>query len=221
MYQAQNDMNPSRTPMPANNGQNTAPQKSYVRLLHASPDAPAVDIYLNDQVVATNVNYKDLTKYLGLQPGNYNVKVYAAGETTNPVLDFNLSIPANSVYTVAVVGRLSDLSLLPIPEPIMGNTTGNACVRFVHLSPCTSSVTIKLEDGTTLFEDVQFTDITKYVCVPEGTYSFEVFLTDSDTIVLTASDIPLEANKFYTAYAFVLPNEAPNLQALLVEEPRM
>lgn len=222
MYQAQNNMNQGRTQMPPTNGQNMDQKKSsYIRLLHASPDAPAVDIYINDIPVASNVNYKDITKYIALQAGNYNVKVYPAGDATNAVIAKNLSIPPNSVYTVAAIGYLQDINLLPIPEPVMANTTGEACIRFVHLSPSTPNVDIRLGDGTSLFEDLAFTDMTKYVCVPPGAYTFQIFLSDDDTNVLTVADVPVEGDKYYTAYALATPGEAPNLEALLVVEPRM
>jgi len=221
MYQ-ENNMNNGKPQKSTNNGQNKIGKNtSYVRLLHASPDAPAVDIYINDIPVATNVKYKDITKYIALQPGNYNVKVYPAGDVTNAVIAKNLSIPPTSVYTIAVIGNLQDINLLPIPEPVMANTTGEACVRFVHLSPSTPNVDIRLSDGSNLFEDVAFTDVTKYVCVPPGAYTFQAFLSEDDTNVLTVADVPVEGNKYYTAYALAAPGDAPNLDALLVVEPRL
>jgi hypothetical protein len=58
-----------------------------IRVLHASPDAPAVDIYINDSMVdgLTNVPFGVISDYLTVPADTYNVKVYATGTTTDPV----------------------------------------------------------------------------------------------------------------------------------------
>ncbi|WP_175454346.1 DUF4397 domain-containing protein [Halopelagius longus] len=47
-----------------------------VRALHASPDAPAVDIYVDGQQVAQGVQFGNITGYLDLSPGEVQVQVY-------------------------------------------------------------------------------------------------------------------------------------------------
>ena len=46
---------------------------SYVQVLHVSPDAPPVDIYANGNMIVQNLAYKDLTGYLAVPPGEYNI----------------------------------------------------------------------------------------------------------------------------------------------------
>ena len=56
-----------------------AQEGSRVRVLHASPDAPAVDVYLDDAIVdaLTNVPFGTLSDYLTIPAGSYNIKVFA------------------------------------------------------------------------------------------------------------------------------------------------
>ena len=49
-----------------------------VRVLHASPDAPPVNVLIDGRVVFPHVNYGQTTHYARLEPGTYNVKVVSA-----------------------------------------------------------------------------------------------------------------------------------------------
>lgn len=193
---------------------------SGIRVFHASPNAPAVDVYANGNPIVRNLAYKKISQYIPVPSGNYNISVYPAGKTTNPVINTNVFVPPNSIFNVAAIGTLPNISLYPIQEPNVAQTSGNACVRVVHLSPNAPAVDIKLADGTTVFSDVSYKEVTKYVCVPAGTYSFNVSPTGTNTVVLSVPNVQLKANSYYTIYAIGLVGESPALEALAVLEPR-
>lgn len=193
---------------------------SYVRILHASPNAPAVDIYADEDLIVDNLAYAEFTQYLPVPPGNYNVKVYPAGKTTNPVINTDVYIPEGTLTNLAVVGKLPDISLFQISESIIPANYGNPCVRFVHLSPNAPAVDVKLEDDTIVFEDVSYKEVTNYVCVPAGTYSFKVTPTGSNDVVLTIPDVKLDSNLLYTIYAVGLVGGTPELKVIVATEPR-
>lgn len=193
---------------------------SRIRVLHAIPNAPAVDVYANDNIIIKNLPYKEVSSYIPVTSGNINIKVYPTGTTTNPVIDTNVYIPENSIYTIAAIGELPDVSLYPVQEPSSANKSGLSCVRFIHLSPNAPAVDIKLPDGTIIFSNVPFKSIANYNCVPSGTYTFRVNPAGTNNTVLTIPDVKLNPNTFYTVYAVGLVGETPNLEALLVSEPR-
>lgn len=193
---------------------------SYIRVFHASPNAPAVDIYVNDKLIKKNLAYKEFSQYLPIPSGNYNVKVFPAGATKNPVINTNVYIPENSFYTVAAIGEIPNISLYPIQEPNSANKSGQTCVRFVHLSPNAPAVDIKLADDTIVFSNIPYKGIANYVCVPAGTYSFKVTPAGTNDVVLTVPDVKLDSNMFYTIYAVGLVGGTPNLEAVLASEPR-
>ncbi|WP_375536390.1 DUF4397 domain-containing protein [Alteribacillus sp. HJP-4] len=51
-----------------------------VRILHASPDAPAVDVYVNDEAVVEDAEFKDATDYMDLPEGDHEVAIYPSEE---------------------------------------------------------------------------------------------------------------------------------------------
>lgn len=190
-------------------------EKSYIRILHASPDAPAVDIYANDMLIAQNLSYKSFTEYLSVVPGNYNIRVFPSGNTTTPVINTNLNIPANSIFTVAASGMLSNIGLFPISEPITAIPPGKLFIRFVHLSPDAPDVDIVLPDGSVLFSNVGYKGVTNYIPVNPGTYTINVNPAGTDKTVLYVPNITLTSGKFYTIYAVGLVQGPPPLQVLI------
>ena len=191
-----------------------------IRVLHASPGAPAVDVYANDNIIIRNLPYKEVSSYIPVPTGNYNIKVYPTGSKTKPVVDTNVYVPEKSFYTIAAIGEVSDISLYPIQEPVSANKSDMACVRFIHLSPNAPAVDIKLPDDTIVFSNIPYKGIAGYTCVPSGTYTFRVTPTGTNNVVLTVPGVKLEPSTFYTIYAVGLVGETPNLEALLVSEPR-
>jgi len=192
-----------------------APMISYLRILHASPKSPAVDVYINDILKFSNLTYGDFTDYIQVITGNYNVKIYAAGTTTSPVLSKNVFVPPEKIYTIAAIGILPNIDLLPVPETKITNPTDNVYIKFAHLSPNTGAVDVALPDGKILFKNISYKGFTDYIQVPTGTYTLEVRPTGTKTVALYIPNINLKSKRFYTVYAIGLSNGQPGLQALI------
>lgn len=187
---------------------------SYVRVLHASPDAPAVDVYLNNVVVLRNVAYRTLSRYLPLLPGFYVVKITAAGSPT-PVLTRTVFVPFNTNVTLAAGNTLANLTLFVLPEHGMKFQPRKAFIRFAHLSPNAPRVDITLPDGTVLFRNIGFGEATNYIPVNAGDYTLQVRLSGTNTVVLTVPAVTLRENTRSTIFAICLAGGQPGLEALL------
>ena len=180
---------------------------SYVRVLNASPDAPAVDIYINGGLIFKNIKFKDFTEYVQLSMGQYKMEVYPVGQMDKPVLAQNIQVPEKQVITIAAAGNFEDLQLIPYIE---GNADGLAMnqsrVRVIHLSPDAPEVDV-LINGQIAFDNVGFMDATDYIQVSSGTYNIVVNLAGTNDTVLTFSP-QLNSQKVYTIYVVGNP---PNL----------
>jgi hypothetical protein len=189
---------------------------SYVRILHASPDAPPVDIYANGDLVANDLAYEQMTNYVPVPPGDYTIQVYPAGTTTNPVIDTTLSVPEKSSFTVAAVGNLADIGLYPIQEMYMPMVDKRSSyVSFAHLSPDAPAVDVTLPDGTKLFSDISYKEYADYINVEPGTYTLQVRPAGANQIVLTIPNVKLSPGEIYTVYAVGLLNGQPTLDAII------
>ena len=191
------------------------PMTSYFRILHASPKSPAVDVYINDMLKFKNLNYGAFTDYIEVMTGQYNIKIYATGTKTSPVLNKNLFISPEKIYTLAAIGLLPSIDVLPIPENKIIKTLDKVYIKFAHLSPNTGAVDIVLPDGKILFKNISYKQFTDYIEVPAGTYTLLVRATGTTTPVLYIPNIKLKPERFYTVYAISLTNDRPGLQALI------
>ncbi|MEJ8553288.1 DUF4397 domain-containing protein [Tepidibacter sp. Z1-5] len=188
---------------------------SHIRVLHASPDAPPVDVYANNNLIAKNIPYKGFTSYISVAPGNYLISVFVSGTTKNPVLVKNIQIPNDTIATVTATGYISDLDLLPIVESVEPIPTNKTMIRFVHLSPNTPNVDITLPNGTVLFEDVEYEEVTEYIPVPPENYTIEVKVAETEQTALIVPNINLRPNRFYSIYAVGFLDDKPPLQVLI------
>lgn len=90
----------------------TAPAtgKAHVRFFHLSPNAPAVDILVNDSVYFNNRSYKDFTtnaantQFVAANAGSYRVDVRLAGTITIPLSIPVVTLEAGKIYTIYAKG---------------------------------------------------------------------------------------------------------------------
>ena len=94
--------------------------KAWVRVLHGSPDAPAVDVKANDANILTNVPFGVISDYLPVDGGTYNIKVCAAG-TTTCVIDADLTFTAGKKYTVAATNLLASIEAQVLEDTAAAN----------------------------------------------------------------------------------------------------
>ncbi len=93
-----------------------ATEPAFVNVRHLSPDAPAVDVFANDDLLLEAVEYPQLTGYLEVEPGEYDITIAPAGEgSENAVLGpLPLTFEAGHYYQVIAIGQLEDDSLQPL-----------------------------------------------------------------------------------------------------------
>ena len=185
---------------------------SMVRIFHAVPKAPAVDVYLNNMLVAQGLQFTKLTDYMPVPMGQYNVQIYATGTKSNPVISAMLDVPEGEILTVAATGNLNDLKLIVLNDNSeMGVIADGSTVRAVHLAPNAPGVNITA-NGIPLANNLKFREMTDYVTVPQGTYQIDVTAYSNNMSVLMF-DLPLMNNMIGTAYVL---GDLPDLMPMYV-----
>lgn len=196
------------------------PGIAHIRLLHASPNTPAVDIYADDKRLVANFTYRTFTEYITTPSGNYNIKVYLAGTKVNPIINTTLFVPTGSFFTIAAVGISPRISLYPIPEPPVTQALDRACIRFVHLAPSAPAVDVTHPNGDKIFSNISYKGFTSYKCLPPGKHALDVRVAGTNDIALSNPNITLSPNRFYTIYFVGLSGTAPPLQMLIALDGR-
>jgi len=185
-----------------------------VRVVHASPDAPNVDILVNDAVAFSDVAFKAISDYAELEPGTYNVKVVPTGTTEPVVIEADLTLEGGQDYTVVALGELANIEPLVLSDDNALPAAGMTKIRFVHASPNAPNVDIRVKDGPVLFENVAFKEAPAYVTVDAGTYDLEVVVNESGAVALEVPGLSVSERTVYTVFAMGLAGGEPALEAV-------
>jgi hypothetical protein len=191
---------------------------SRVRVVHASPDAPAVDVLVNGSAAFTNAPFKGITNYAALDAGSYSVAVVPTGATEPQVISATLALDPDRDYTVVAVGQLANIEPLVLTDNNAAPAAGKAHVRFVHASPDAPAVDIAVKGGPVIFSNVAFKGVGDYTPVDAGTYDLEVRLAGTETVALDLPGIALGDGTVYTVFAMGLAGGEPALTAVLSED---
>jgi hypothetical protein len=201
----------------------TAQEMARVRVVHASPDAPAVDVYADGTKALTAVPYKGSSDYLQVPAGARNFQVFATGAdpaTDEPVIDADATLISGRDYAVIAVGTLAEIRPLVLEDNNAAPAAGKAHVRVVHASPDAPAVDVAVKGGPVLFSDLAFPGADGPSPVDAGTYDLEVRAAGTSTVALPIDDVALQPGKIYTVFAVGLVNGSPALEALpIVNDP--
>jgi hypothetical protein len=198
-------------------GNHQGNQNAKVRVLHASPDAPAVDIYVDSRKVLQNVSFKQASRYLDVPPGPHTIEIYPAGQMNTPVLKESITLMPGVNYSVAATGTLNDLALLPVVDkPFV--EYGQTKARFIHLSPNAPAVNIATKKGAVLFTDVSYREASKYQNVTPGKVDLQVLVSGTNDVALNVPTVNLKSNTAYSIYAVGLVGGKPALEALILQD---
>lgn len=190
-------------------------QNAEVRIVHASPDAPAVDIFVDDKALVEGAKFKDVSNPLPLSAGSHKVEVYEAKTkgTKDSLIEATLVVDGGKSYTVAAVNKAENLELQAFTNNKQG-MDGKASLRIAHLSPDAPAVNVGPKGAAPLFKDLSFKSISGYQVVNPGSYDLSVSTADGKE-VLSLPGTNLESGKNYTVLAV---NTADKLETIVLRD---
>lgn len=140
---------------------------SAIRIAHASPDAPQVDVVVSRQLFLTDVEYGQVTQYRSLPAGQHEISIYPH-RLSNAELEEAEGVPALEPITVLVdlgEGEYYTLAVSGFFEPApAGGVTGSLSVE---VNPDTTTIGITGPLGYAQ----QFQGDTALSDLPPGDYS--------------------------------------------------
>lgn len=181
-------------------------QKAQVMVVHASPNAPNVDVRINNAVALTNVAYPSNSPYTAVDAGTANFKISPTGTTTY-VIDASVPLTADNYYSVFAIDSVNKIKPAVVGDNLTAPASGKAHVRFFHFSPNAPAVDIAVTDGPVVFSNRTFNDqsttasLASFTPLDAGTYNLEVRLAGTNTAVLSLPNTTLTAGKIYTVFA--------------------
>ena len=200
----------------AMNGSAAMDGNASLRVAHMSPDAPNVDVYVNNETFLEDVPFGAISNYSSVPPGEYAVAITAAGNRSAEVFSGNVTLD-EAAYTVTATGEISEDAATSFAPLILEDETSpgeNASVRIVHVSPGAGPVDVTVNaTGAAIADNVTFGNATDYVEVPAGDYTLDIrgATADNDGPIVASVDASVEGGVAYSAFAagYVAPEDAP------------
>ena len=181
-------------------------EKSQLMVVHASPNAPNVDVRINNNVALAAVAYPHNSNYTSVNSGSTNIKISPAGTTTY-VIDATVNLETNKNYSVFAVDSVNKIKAAVVSDDLTAPASGKAHVRFFHFSANAPAVDIAVTGGPVLFSNRTFNDqamnasLANFTALNAATYNLEVRVAGTNTVVLALPNISLTAGKIYTVFA--------------------
>ncbi|MBZ2167353.1 DUF4397 domain-containing protein [Marinobacter sp. F4216] len=181
------------------------PKKSSVRVIHASSDAPPVDVRLGRDREIEGLDYKEgvlFTPNVGSSQMSINADL--PGSQRETILTSTYSFRQDRKYDFFVVGNVSDESIKPIvlTDDLETEAGDQTRVRVVHLSPdaqaAARNVDVYLSDADDELDEwlaagpnfrMGYEDVEGPVLVSAGRYRVRVTLAGTATVVFESGPL--------------------------------
>ncbi|WP_139492886.1 DUF4397 domain-containing protein [Brevibacillus dissolubilis] len=192
--------------------------QAFVRVIHASPDAPAVKVFIDGKNLLPNVVYKQASNYLPLAAGHHTIEIYPtdalAGAT--PLIKQNLTLQAGKKVSAAAIGELAKIRLQVVDDEL-ASTANMAKVRFVHASPDTNAVDVALAGSTVLASNLGFSDVSSYIEVgAPAQLNVEMRQAGTDKALVAFPTVSVDPATIYSVYVVGYSGgKKPGVEALI------
>ncbi|WP_299689489.1 DUF4397 domain-containing protein [uncultured Vibrio sp.] len=184
-----------------------------LQAVHASPDAPLANVWVNSQARWTDVDFAQASGYASVTEGQtlVQVDVQLPGEdvaTVIPQSQFDLS--SDTDYTVMVVGDAdgsnNPVEALVVTRPAAGTATNSTLdVQIVHAATGVGDVNLYVtapnEPLGTPLDTLAYKDFTDVVNIPAGQYQVRLETVSGSAIAFDSGEITLAGGSELTIAA--------------------
>jgi len=174
-------------------------QFSQLRVIHTSPDAPAVNVDVGNVTAISELDYAESSGYLNVAAGSNDIIVEAIipGGNTDVISVADFQLDANVRYTVLAVDNTADIEALVANESAVDPGSDEVAVAVVHASPAAGLVDVYVTalgaDISTVDPNFTF-DFKGQIdagALPSGSYQIRVTGTGSKSAVYDSGAVDL------------------------------
>jgi hypothetical protein len=198
-----------------------------LRVVHDSPDAPAISVLANGNAASPLVptlSYPGFTTYAALTAGAYTLGVTPASNPSDVLLSQSVQLDAGSEQTFYVVGKLAVLSALVTLDHRRRVAT-EAKLRIIQGSSFTSNVDVYLTPpgagiaaASPVYAAVPFSGDTGFQGFAAGSYDLTLTPAGTKTAALGPTKINIVNSGVYTAVVRDAPGGGAPLGLILLDD---
>jgi len=191
-------------PSPAG-AQGEANGEASIYLLHCTPDAPAIDVYVDGDRTIRNLAYGRSTEIFKLEAGQHRFTIIeTGGDLSQPIVERVITVETGKTYAIATVGLLADIAIQTWPLDLQPVADGNGTLSVVNASPDAETVNLALAEGDDPLTAAGFPEASDPIQIPAGTYDLEISVPNVPEAVEGVSSVPVREGTTTTIYVLGL-----------------
>ena len=181
------------------NSNTVTPDTAALTVINASPDAPALDFYLDaNKGNAYAFGYGSGIDYVAAYAG-HRTATFTIGGTQTSYKSDTLTLGKNKYYSLFLTNTVGHEQLLLLSDTIARPDGTKAGIRFINLSPDAPAVDLAIKSGDVLVANKSFKGYSKFLPINGTTkYTFEIRQTGTATVLATIENVTLNSNALYT-----------------------
>lgn len=192
------------------------------QVVNLSPDLGPVSLYINYSIY-NNLDFRyptpsgyfflsSIATPFQVRPSPNQLATTTIINTSN-IFSLNDILKPNLKYTLFITGinKTNTLDTLFLTDTGSTPTTGRGKVRFVNASPLSTGFDVLANDSLA-FGNVQYNKVSKYIELPAGNYTFQVFATGARAGVIgSEQNVTIQDGRLYTVYSYGVAGHTDSL----------
>lgn len=190
-----------------------------IRFLNTIPLNASLDIYVNNVLYSSHLEFSKTTPYKSIVSGEYVIDIYPSGDKTDNLYSDTAVILPNSVLTFSIVLVENDFQLFTLTDGNNISSLNRSFIRIINLSPDSPLLTLSLSDGTPLYDGIEFIETTNYSSISSGMHDFILSETENPkNFKRLIENINLEPGLYHTFYLIGMMDASPQFGYLLTRD---
>lgn len=190
-------------------------EQAYVRVVHAAPDTPTIDVFIELLGIAFDLEFSRFTDPSGITAGDYELRVVPSGSPANtPALVTSpFSIQGGQTLVVLVTGTPDALAVSIFNESNRALSSQESRINVVHAVPRGADFILQ-RDGINLTSNLSFGQSSPELILTSGQTSLRF---QSGTTTLLDFPVELRGRRNYTYILVGRPDDLTTLSVIEFE----
>ena len=200
-----------------NKDSSTTSTNASLEVIAGSPDLPATDLYLNSNLIGSNLVYGSYVAYVSVPPGTVKVGLDYTGTTTHLTGD-TLNLAANKAYSLFSADLVAKHDFLLVTDTVAAPASGKASIRLVNMSPDAQGVDLVI-GGQVIASNKGYKQVSSFKAITvSDNDTLKVVQTGTNNVLGVVNAVTVQSGVVYTVWlsGFASGLNGYNLQANLM-----
>jgi hypothetical protein len=197
--------------------------RALLRVVSALPGLSRVDVFVENQKVASGLEYKSITPYMEVASGRQPVRLRPAGlDTADPLAEQTQQLRAGQHYTALILPGEENAPAAAIrilADPMEAPDGESATLRVVHASADAGRLDVHIAGrDQALASGLEFQAASDFTDVQPSPATVELRPAQRSETMLRVSDVRLSSGGMYTIVVVGRTRIEPPLETLVLED---